>query len=171
MSASVSAKAYTGIQISHRQTNDDGAADLEISAHIDTPAVFPSGSTAGQVQVEATDERTLAASANETLDLSGSGASLKDGLNNVASFAFINAIEIIADAANTNNVIVGAGTDPFLGPMGGTTPTVTLPPGGRLMWVHPTTGWALTDGTNDGLKIANSSSGTGVGYRIKIIGR
>lgn len=165
----VSAKAYTGIQITHKQANDDGAADLEISAHIDTPVVFAAGSGSGQVNTEWTDERSLSASSNESLDLNA--GTITDGLNNVASFSFVNAVEIIADAANVNNVVVGAGTNPFVGPMGGTTPTVTLKPGERMMWIAPGAGWAITGGSNDILKVANSSSGTAVGYRIKIVGR
>lgn len=170
MSGTVTAKAFTGIQISHKQTNDDGAADDEISAHLDQPVVFASGSSSGQVNAEFTDERSISASSSETLDLSG--GTITDGLNNLVSFSFINAVEIIADSGNVNNVIVGnAGSNPFLGPMGGTTPTVTLKPGERLVWVAPGAGWSVTNSSNDNLKVANSSSGTAVGYRIKIVGR
>jgi hypothetical protein len=115
------------------------------------------------------DQRTLAASANEDLDLAGS---LLDAFGDTLTFARIKGIVVRAADGNTNNVVVGAAaSNQFVGPFGAGTHTVAVRPGGVFAIYAPdATGYAVTAGTGDLLRIANSSSGTPVTYDIILIG-
>lgn len=114
------------------------------------------------------DTRTIAASANEDIDLAGS---LVDPLGGPAVFAKVKAIMIKAAAGNTNNVVVKpAASNGFLGPFGAATHTITIPPGGVFLVSAPAAGWAVTGGTVDLINVANSGAGTGVTYDIVVLG-
>ncbi|MCL4822566.1 MAG: hypothetical protein KJ067_25870, partial [Vicinamibacteria bacterium] len=115
-----------------------------------------------------TDRRTLAASANEDLDLAGS---LVDAFGAVVSFAKVRALRIKAAPENTNNVVVKPGAaNGFLGPFGAAAHTLTLPPGGEVLLVAPVAGWTVTPATGDLLNVANSGAGTSVTYEIEVLG-
>mgnify|MGYP000488088098 CR=1 FL=1 len=58
----------------------------------------------------------------------------------------------------------------FVGPFGSATHTVALPPGGNLILTAPASGWTVTAGTGDLLRVANSGAGTSVTFDIIIIG-
>ena len=127
-----------------------------------------SGTAASQADMVWRDRRTIAASSSENLDLA---STLTDALGAAATFAKVKAILVIASDANTNEVVVGgAASNAFVGPFGGTTPTVSVRPGGVFFVAAPAAGWTVTFSTGDILKVANSSSGTGVTYDIIIIG-
>lgn len=114
------------------------------------------------------DERTIAASGTDDLDLAGT---LLDPFGTAISLARIKGIIISAAATNNNNVVVGAGTNPVINWLGGTTPTVIVRPGGLLMVIAPdATGYAVTAGTGDILRVANSGAGTSVTYQVVVIG-
>lgn len=127
----------------------------------------PGTATKDQADLFYEATRTLAASATENLDLNGV---LINPLGGAFPAAEIVAIYVEADAANTNNVVVGAaGSNPFIGPMSGTG-TLTLRPGEFCLF-SSREGWAVTASTGDLLKVANSAAGTAVNYTIVIIGR
>jgi len=130
---------------------------------------FTDGAGADQADLHWSDERTLAASANEELDLAGV---LADAFGTTITFARIKAIIIEADSTNTNNVEVGgAAANAFLGPFKDATDIAVVRPKGFLCIVAPdATGYVVTAGTGDKLKIANSGAGTSVKYRIILIG-
>lgn len=164
---SLTAKIYSAIKATLTSTGDFGAPTLTDDSDA-SPIEFANGS--GNYQASKIFEskgRSIAASSSENLDLYGS---LTDPLGVTLNFATIKAIEVRADEGNTNDVVLGAGSNPFVGPLGGTTPTIAVKPGGRLLMVAPKTGWAVTNSTADILKVANSSSGSAVVYDIKIIG-
>jgi hypothetical protein len=129
------------------------------------------GTGAGQADRIFHDRRTLAASATEDLDLAGT---LTDPFGATITFARIKALLVAAAAGNTNNVIVGgAATNQFLTWVGAGTHTVTVRPGGVLALLAggaDATGYAVTAGTGDLLRIANSAGGTSVDYDIVLIG-
>jgi hypothetical protein len=136
---------------------------------LDAGLSLDTGTGAGQADRVFSDERTLSASANEDLDLSGV---LTDALGAVITLARVKAIIVIASAGNTNNVIVGAAaSNGFAGPFGATTHTVQVRPGGfYAVACSDATGWPVTAGTGDLLRVANAAGGTPVTYRIIIIG-
>ena len=63
------------------------------------------GTRAGQVDVLYQDTNTLAASANTDLDLSGA---LAPAIGGTSVFVKVKGLVLLADAANTNDVLVGA---------------------------------------------------------------
>jgi hypothetical protein len=116
------------------------------------------------------DQRALAASATEDLDLVGT--TLLDFVGTAVSFAKIKAIGFKALATNTNNVIIGAGTNPWVGLLN-STGTITLRPGTGFVCAvgsADATGYATTATTGDILKVANSGGTTGVDYQVAILG-
>lgn len=116
-----------------------------------------------------TDQRTINASSNDDLDLA---AVLTDAFGQTITFARIKAILVVAAAGNTNDVVIGAAAaNAFVGPFGASTHTVRVRPGGMaLLACKDATGWAVTAGTGDILRIANSAGGTSVTYDIVLIG-
>ncbi|MEU6168089.1 hypothetical protein [Streptomyces tanashiensis] len=129
-----------------------------------------SGTAAGQADRVWSDRRTLAASATEDLDLAGV---LLDAFGAAVSFARVKGIIIATAAGNTNNVIVGAAAANPWATLLSATGTVTLRPGAFLAvgtGAADATGYAVTAGTADLLKIANSGAGTPVTYDIHVIG-
>jgi hypothetical protein len=115
------------------------------------------------------DRRTLAASATEDLDLAGV---LLDAFGATITFARIKGLFISAAAANTNNVVVGAATNAWATLLSATG-TLTLRPGasvGAMAGPADTNAYAVTAGTADLLKVANSGAGSTVSYDIVIVG-
>lgn len=112
--------------------------------------------------------RQLAASANESLDLAGV---LTDALGAVITFATIKVILVFAKATNTNDVILGnAASNQFVGPFGAAAHTAAVRPGGAAAFFAPKTGWTVTAGTGDLLKVLNGGGSTVVDYDIVIAG-
>lgn len=143
--------------------------DVQHSVSYGPTISFGDGSGANQITRIFADTRTLAASANEDLDLAGG---LTDAIGQTITLARVRGLLIRAAGANTNNVIVGgAASNGWITAFGGATHTITLRPGGILLLAAPdATGYAVTAGTGDLLRIANSSSGTPVSYDIVILG-
>ncbi len=115
------------------------------------------------------DTRIIAASGTDDLDLAGV---LTDAFGASITFARIKAMLIYAWGANTNNVVVGAAaSNQFINWVGAGTHTVNVRPGGLLLLATPdATAYAVTAGTGDLLRVANSAGGTGVTYDICLIG-
>jgi len=146
------------------------SSPLDVSQRIK----LASGTAAGQADRLFYDERQLAASATEDLDLVGS---LVDDFGAVFSPARIKMLWIKAASltlpANTNNVIVGAAAATQWAALLGTTGTVTLRPGAQFLAAAgdaDATGYVCAAGATDLLKIANSGAGSVVNYQIVVIG-
>ncbi len=128
------------------------------------------GTGAGNADRMFSDRRTLAASGTEDLDLAGV---LLDAFGSAVTFARIKGLIIAAAAGNTNNVVVGAAASTPWATLLNATGTVTLRPGAFLAVGTASTdatGYAVTAGTADLLKVLNSAAGTSVTYDIHIIG-
>lgn len=123
------------------------------------------GVGAGKADISYAAQRQLAASANESLDLVGV---LTDVFGRTIAAAKVKALLIVGDPDNTGDLIVGAATAPFLGPLGGTAPTFSVRPGGFFMFGDPGLGWTVTATTGDLLKVVNSSSAVAK-YQIAIV--
>lgn len=161
--------AEVRIKMTASQTGSNDLATPRYSPVHEFLAQFASGTGANQADLFWGDTRTLAASATEDLDIAGV---LTDAFGATITAAEVVAIMISADAANTNNVVVGDATAPV--PLfGGTNPTRAIRPGGCDVYINPgATGlFTVGAGTTDDLKIANSSSGTAVTYTISILAR
>lgn len=127
------------------------------------------GSGLNQANKKWSDQRTLALSANEDLDLSGV---LVNALGVAITFTRIVAVIIVAAAGNANTVKVKpAAVNGFVTPFNAATDTVVIRPGGLLVLVAPdATGYVVTAATGDLLNIANGGAGTSVTYDIILIG-
>lgn len=130
---------------------------------------FTDGAGANQANRIFHDERTISASSNEDLDLAGS---LTDKFGATITFARIKAIVVEASSANANNVHVGgAASNQFVNWVANSSDIIVVKPGGFFVLATPdATGYAVTAGTGDLLRIANSGAGTSVVYRIWLIG-
>ena len=157
-------KLMIGLQQS-RTTAYSAATQTFSRIHYDVA----SGTVASSMDLLYSATRTLAASASEDLDLSGA---LVDTLGNTCVFADVRMICVVASSANTNNVLVGgAASNQFINWVGNSSDIVVVKPGGMLFLYTPTDpGYAVTAGSGDLLKIANSGAGTGVTFDIYIGG-
>lgn len=160
--------ASIDLNIRGKQT---GTADLgtpQISLNVSKSMQFtPGTASVGQANILFSDTRTLAASANEDLDLAGA---LTDALGASIAAAEVVAIYIAAASGNTNNVNVtrpaSNGVPLFLAAGDG----FGLTPGDFFLRTMRN-GVAVTAATGDLINIANSAAGTPVTYDIVIFGR
>lgn len=146
---------------------DKGAAEFKPShlAHFQ----LLNGSGANQANQIFTDQRTLGISANEELDLAGG---LTDAFGNAITFTKIKAIIVSAAAGNGGDIQVGgSATNGFNDWVGAVGDLVAVKPGGAFAVVAPdVNGYAVTAGTGDLLKIANTDGAASGTYDITIIG-
>lgn len=130
--------------------------------------IWSSGTGASAADKIWHDQRTVAASATDSLDLAGS---LTDALGTAFTPAKIKGLLVYAATGNTNNVVItrpASNGVPLFSAAGDAFP---LRPGGLFLWVSPdSTGVAVTAGTGDLLDFANSAAGTSVTYDVVIIG-
>jgi hypothetical protein len=122
------------------------------------------GTAAGEANLVWFDERAITTGASLDLDLSGV---LTDAFG-----ATITAVELVAlfvingprsGTANTTNLTIGAGTNPIVGYLGGTNPTIgPIRPGSFvLLGSSDAAGYgAITAATGDILRITNSAGAT-----------
>jgi len=126
------------------------------------------GTGASQADKLFSDQRTIAPSGNDDLDLAGV---LVDPLGGTITMARIKGLIVVAAAANTNTVVMGLGSNPITTILGGTTPTLTIRPGGFMALFAPdAVAYVVTAATADILRFANSGAGTVVNYDIIIFG-
>jgi hypothetical protein len=132
------------------------------------------GTAANQANLLFIDERTVTTGANDDLDLAGV---LTNAFGATITAAELVAVFIInaprSGAANTTNLTIGGGSNPVVGFLGGTTPTVgPIRPGGFFcIGAGDAAGiGAVTAGTGDILRITNSS-GASATYQIAILAR
>lgn len=155
-------------RINAYQSSSSGLSPTEAKHGINYAKSLVSGTATGQADVAWGKTATLAASANEDLDLAGS---LSAALGGSAVFVKVKAIQVTADEGNVNNVVIGgAAATQFVGPFGAATHTVAVPPGGTFLVTAPAAGWTVGAGASDFLRVANSSSGSTVTYKILVIG-
>lgn len=127
------------------------------------------GSGLNQANKIFSDARTIAPSGTDDLDLSGV---LLDAFGNLILLTKLKALILFADAANTNEVVIGgAAANQVASIFGAVTQTIKVRPGGAIALVGPdVAGYAITAGTADLLRIANGGAGTSVNYTIILAG-
>jgi hypothetical protein len=141
------------------------------SSQADISQHYPltSGTGANQADKVWTDQRTLAASATENLDLAGV---LTDAFGATLTFVKVKAILVRAASGNTNDVLVGGhASAAFVNWVSDATDVIVVKPGGLFLLVAPNAaGYGVTATTGDLLKVTNSAGTTGVTYDIAILG-
>ena len=127
------------------------------------------GTGALQADVIWSDQRTIAASTTEDLDLAGGG--LTDAFGTAFAPAKVKLVAVCAASGNTNDVLVGgdANSVPIFADVSDIQP---VKPNGCYVAMAPgTAGLAtVTAATGDIIQVANSGAGTTVTYDILIIG-
>lgn len=162
----ITADIYGGIK--GREHVVDGPTGRVVTHEVGLNTAFVDGVTDFKADRIWSDERTLSASASDSLDLAGG---LTDSAGAAITFAKVRAIVVKAALANGADIVVGgAASNTFTGPFGGATHTVAVKPGGTLVLCAPKTGWTVTPSTGDILKILNGSGAAAATYQIAILG-
>lgn len=143
-------------------------ATASVPLDSNTRLAWTSGTGANQADQIWHDQRTIAASGSEDLDLAGV---LSSALGATLTFVELKAVLVKAAAGNTNNVRVTRPASNGVPLFAAAGDGIDVPPGGILLWANPGDGdVTVTAGTGDLLTVANSSSGSSVTYDIVIIG-
>ena len=127
------------------------------------------GTGANQADIMWHDQRTLAASTSEDLDLSGV---LTDSFGVSVALARVKAIIVSAASANGGLIQVGgASSNQFINWVANASDIIQIRAGGFMLLVAPdATAYAVTATTGDLLKIANTDGAAAGTYDIYIIG-
>lgn len=166
MAQSVTANIQVQVNALLSQAVGLGSGSVQINAKANND--FADGTGAGQAHlVWSSLQRSIAASSSEAHDLN---AVLTDAFGNSIVMTKLKAVFIAASALNTNDVLLGGGSNP-VALFADATDIIAIKPGGTLLLVAPTAGgYTVTAATGDLLKVANSSSGTAVVYDIVLLG-
>ena len=127
------------------------------------------GVGAGQADISFHDTRTILASGNEDLDLAGV---LVDALGATITAVRIKLIYVRASVGNVTDIVVGNAAANAWATFLSATGTITLRPGASIMAIADetdATGWTVTAGTGDLLRVTNSG-GTDADYDIILVG-
>lgn len=172
---SISAKLDVSLTVQQAGASNFGAGPY-YAPQLAVLKNFANGVGANQADKFVLLERQVASATNDDIDLNGvlTGV-LGETVNfaKIVALVVVNAPKTAGAAANTTNLTIGGGTNPFVGFLGGTSPTIgPLRPGaGIAIWAPDATALgAVTGGSNDILRIANSS-GASATYQIGILGR
>lgn len=152
------------------QIGPNALGGQQFNPNIDQLIRIAAGTGLNQADIHWGGVRTLAPSANESLDLAGV---LTDAFGTVVAAAKLVALLVIADSANTNDVVLGAAASFPIPLFGGTAGTFAVKPGGWFFVAAPGAAGQLTvtPATADLLRVANSGAGTSVTYRIILLAR
>ena len=160
-------------RIEATQTGPNDYAD-NFSSVVSAVLAALDGTTANKADLIFAAQRTVTTGANDDIDLAGV---LTDAFGVTLTFVELVGILIInapiTGAANMTDLTIGLGSNPFLGFLGGTTPTIgPIKPGGAFMIFAGDAAGIGTVGaaSSDILRVANSSGAT-ANYQIVIIGR
>jgi hypothetical protein len=166
--------AITGTLQNQIQLTHTGTADLSTPTEdvINSANWFnwvvTNGTGLDQMDTVWHDQRTLTATTSEDIDLAGS---LVDTYGNTLTFASIKLIYIFSAVANGGLIQVGgAGSNTFVNWVANATDILQVRNGGAMMLTAPdATGYAVTAGTADILKINNTDASSAT-YNIVIGG-
>lgn len=161
------------VKLSASQTGSNDFGGPTFSPVLEKVINLANGVALGQADILFVDERSIAASTNDDIDLAGVLAS--------AFGATITAVKVKAvvivnapqnGVANVSNLTIGGSSAPFVGFLGGTAPTIGPigPDGGFVIWCPSLAGvGTVTATTADLLRIANGAGGTAV-VQVGIVG-
>lgn len=160
------ARISTDISVLLTNGLDLGAARATIERVI--RQAYDTGTGVDQANGAFGDQRAVAGSATDSLDLAGA---LAGSLGGNLTFTAIKEILVYALPTNTTNLLVGkAVTNAFVGPFGAGAVGISVAPGGLVHLRNPTAaGWAVTVATGDILAVENTG-GTAANFLVILIG-
>lgn len=160
--------------------NDEGSAVHGINPTwkgiMDVALALNAGTGAGQFDLAYVEERTVADGADDDLDLAGA---LSDAFGDTITAAelvlvmVVNRPKSLSDAVNTTDLTIGGGSNPFVGFVGGTTPTIgPIKPGGVFLVAAGDAAGigTVTASTADILRITNGAGAANT-YQVAILAR
>lgn len=159
-----------GISLNLTATINNPKAQQSVVAAMNIAKTIGMTSGTGLLQADRlfADTRTIAISGTDSLDLAGV---LIDAVGTLLTFARVKFLYVAASAANTNNVVIGNGTNPFINWITPSTGAIPVRPGGFLaLLATDATAYPVTPATGDILLATNSGAGTTVTYDVVIIG-
>lgn len=160
-----------------------GLADTTNNFTFNKSHSFTLGTGAGTANQFYAALRTLSGGASETIDLNGSLTDLVGNtsilVDNICGMAImlLSASDTAPDGETVGTACTGitigaAGSNPFVGPLGGTAPTITLPSGGWIAFARSdATGWSSAAGSADNLQVVNNDGAVAAKYLIGFFGR
>jgi hypothetical protein len=169
----VSTRITHGITASHTSALSTISGGLTVSLASLTIS-FADGNGNDQANRVYRSSRSLAISTSENIDLYDF-AGATDALGQTYALSKVKALAIRNTSTDTGATITigAASSNPWTGPLGGTTPTITLTPGttaqGVLLLVNGA-GWTVTDASAHLLKIINNSGSVTASYEIAVVG-
>lgn len=145
-------------------------ATVEDDAKLDYDRSFADGTGTDQADKIWHDSRTLAAGASDDLDLNTLTNSIF-GSTVTINFAKIKAILIVNVATTTGEdlTVGGAASQEWTAWVGAGGDKVRVPADSCLLISNRKSGWAVTNGASDTLRITNTGAGP-ITYRIAILG-
>jgi hypothetical protein len=143
------------------------------ASKLEYTAALADGTGDGQVDKMWHDERSLSSAQSEDLDLTGLDLTLFGSTVTIV-LAKVKALLIVNTSTTAGDDLLvggaGAGNDGWGAPFDGDQDAqVSVPADSVLMLMNKKDGWTVTGGSNDALRIENTSANT-VTYRIAIIG-
>jgi hypothetical protein len=85
------------------------------------------------------------------------------------TFVKVKSVTFKAASTNTTLLTIGNGTNPFVGPFGAGSHTLSIAAGSSIALDAPVSGWTVTAGTGDIIKVANAA-GASATYEVMIVG-
>ncbi|WP_249696444.1 hypothetical protein [Stappia sp. WLB 29] len=132
------------------------------------------GTGVNQADLPYFKERTVASGGTDDIDLAGALADVYGTTIDAAELVIFYLInQPRSGAANTTALTIGGGSNPFLGFLGGTAPTLgpIAPGGGVVLFAGAAAGLGtVTAGTGDIIRIANGSGAANT-YQIALAAR
>ena len=163
---SLQTRIATGFTADYSGTLDLAVPDAPLA--LQKVFTWADGSGLDQANRAWWDTRTIAISGTDDLDLAGV---LTDAFGAAITFSRVKAILVLPWLSNVNNVVVGGAPSNAFPLFSDVTDKIPVRPGGQLLIVAPdATAYAVTAGTGDILRIANSGAGSTVTYDIAILG-
>jgi hypothetical protein len=162
------------VKLKATQTGANDFGGPRFTPTVEKIIALTDGTTVNKADILWVDERTVASAAADAIDLAGV---LTDAFGTTVTAAEIVAVLIVNEAedgtANTTALTVGGGSNPWIGVLGGTAPTIgPLQPGGVLFIAsgHASGIGAVVAGTGDTLTITNAA-GAAATYQIAVVAR
>lgn len=116
---------------------------------------FTSGTGSNQVNVRYQATRTVAATTNDDLDLSGS---LTDVFGNSIVMTAMKSLHIYNQSATYTFNVGAAGTNPISTLFANTSDILVIPPSGGFSIFAPLAGFGITGGSADALRVRNTGA-------------
>jgi hypothetical protein len=151
-------------------TDDQDLTDPTAAIALSALESLANGTSNVQADLVYQDTFSIPLSSSTVLDM-GTGGGMTTPFGGAFAPAEVVGFLLVADAGNTNNIIIGNNaTEDFLGWFGAVTHTEAVKPDGWTFHFAPA-GWAVANNSTDKIKLANSGAGTAVAGSVIIIAR